>query len=297
LDVLIQNKMITKKQNNATLLIYCPDQKGIVATVTEFIHKNNGNIIDLDQHVDHNEEVFFMRAKWDLDEFVIPREKIGDYFSTLIGERFQMNWQLYFNDQKVRMAIFISNLSHCVYDMLSRQRSGEWDVEIPMIISNHESLKTVADEFGLPFFHFPITKENKKEQEQKEIELLKKHNVNLIVLARYMQVISDDMIQQFPNKIINIHHSFLPAFPGAKPYHSAYERGVKLIGATSHYVTADLDAGPIIAQGVAPVSHKDTVENMMRKGLDLEKLVLAKAVWAHIQRQTLVYNNKTIIFE
>jgi len=289
--------MITKKQNNATLLIYCPDQKGIVATVTEFIHKNNGNIIDLDQHVDHNEEVFFMRAKWDLDEFVIPREKIGDYFSTLIGERFQMNWQLYFNDQKVRMAIFISNLSHCVYDMLSRQRSGEWDVEIPMIISNHESLKTVADEFGLPFFHFPITKENKKEQEQKEIELLKKHNVNLIVLARYMQVISDDMIQQFPNKIINIHHSFLPAFPGAKPYHSAYERGVKLIGATSHYVTADLDAGPIIAQGVAPVSHKDTVENMMRKGLDLEKLVLAKAVWAHIQRQTLVYNNKTIIFE
>jgi formyltetrahydrofolate deformylase len=289
--------MITTEQQTATLLIYCHDQKGIVATVTEFIHKNNGNIIDLDQHVDHNEEVFFMRAKWDLDEFQIPREKIGDYFNTLIGERFQMNWQLYFNDQKVRMAIFISKLSHCVYDMLSRQRSGEWDVEIPMIISNHESLKHVADEFGLEFYHFPITKENKAEQEQKEIELLKKYNVDLIVLARYMQVVSADMIQQFPNKIINIHHSFLPAFPGAKPYHSAYERGVKLIGATSHYVTADLDAGPIIAQGVAPVSHKDTVENMMRKGLDLEKLVLAKAVWAHIQRQTLVYNNKTIIFD
>jgi len=289
--------MITTEKQTATLLIYCHDQKGIVATVTEFIHKNDGNIIDLDQHVDHNEEVFFMRAKWDLDEFQIPREKIGEYFNTLIGERFQMNWQLYFNDQKVRMAIFISKLSHCVYDMLSRQRSGEWDVEIPMIISNHESLKHVADEFGLEFYHFPITKENKKEQEQKEIELLKKYNVDLIVLARYMQVISADMIQQFPNKIINIHHSFLPAFPGAKPYHSAYERGVKLIGATSHYVTADLDAGPIIAQGVAPVSHKDTVENMMRKGLDLEKLVLAKAVWAHIQRQTLVYNNKTIIFD
>ena len=289
--------MITKTKNTATLLIYCPDQKGIVATVTEFIHKNSGNIIDLDQHVDHNESVFFMRAKWDLDEFLIPREKIGEYFSTLIGDRFQMTWELYFDDQKVRMAIFISNLSHCVYDMLSRQRSGEWDVEIPLIISNHEKLKHVADEFGLAFYHFPITKDNKREQEQKEIALLKEHNVNLIVLARYMQVISDDMIQQFPNKIINIHHSFLPAFPGAKPYHSAYERGVKLIGATSHYVTADLDAGPIIAQGVTPVSHKDSVENMMRKGLDLEKLVLSKAVWAHIQRETLVYNNKTIIFD
>ena len=289
--------MITQTKNTATLLIYCPDQKGIVATVTEFIHKNNGNIIDLDQHVDHNEEIFFMRAKWDLIDFVIPREKIGEYFSTLIGERFQMKWELYFDDQKVRMAIFISKLSHCIYDMLSRQRSGEWDVEIPLIISNHESLKNVADEFGIPFYHFPITKENKLEQENKEIELLHKYNVNLVVLARYMQVISNDMIQQFPNKIINIHHSFLPAFPGAKPYHSAYERGVKLIGATSHFVTADLDAGPIIAQGVAPVSHKDNVENMMRKGFDLEKLVLAKAVWAHIQRQTLVYNNKTIIFD
>jgi formyltetrahydrofolate deformylase len=289
--------MITQTKNTATLLIYCPDQKGIVATVTEFIHKNNGNIIDLDQHVDHNEEIFFMRAKWDLNDFVIPRDKIGEYFATLIGERFQMKWELYFDDQKVRMAIFISKLSHCIYDMLSRQRSGEWDVEIPLIISNHESLKNVADEFGIAFYHFPITKENKLEQEKQEIALLQKHNVNLIVLARYMQVISTDMIQQFPNKIINIHHSFLPAFPGAKPYHSAYERGVKLIGATSHFVTADLDAGPIIAQGVAPVSHKDNVENMMRKGFDLEKLVLAKAVWAHIQRQTLVYNNKTIIFD
>jgi len=289
--------MNTQNQSTATLLIYCPDQKGIVAGVTEFIHKNNGNIIDLDQHVDHNESIFFMRAKWDLNEFLIPREKIGEYFSTLIGERFQMTWELYFDNQKIRMAIFISKMSHCIYDMLSRQRSGEWDVEIPLIISNHESLKHVADEFGIDFYHFPITKENKIEQEQTEIELLKKHSVNLIVLARYMQVISSSMIQHFPHKIINIHHSFLPAFPGAKPYHSAYERGVKLIGATSHYVTADLDAGPIIAQGVAPVSHKDTVDTMIRKGLDLEKLVLSKAVWAHIQRQTLVYNNKTIIFD
>jgi len=289
--------MIIKKQNTATILIHCPDQKGIIATVTEFIHNNNGNIIELDQHVDHHEEVFFMRAKWDLNDFLIPREKIGDFFNTLIGERFQMKWHIYFDDQKVRMAIFISKLSHCVYDMLSRQRSGEWDVEIPMIISNHESLKYIADEFNLPFYYFPVTNKNKQEQEEQEIALLQKHDVNLIVLARYMQVISDSMIQRFPNRIINIHHSFLPAFPGAKPYHSAYERGVKLIGATSHYVTAELDAGPIIAQGVVPVTHKDSVDNMIRKGLDLEKIVLAKAVWAHIQRQTLVYDNKTIIFE
>ena len=287
----------TQQSNSATLLISCPDSKGIVATVTEFIHKNNGNILYLDQHVDHNDGVFFMRAKWDLSEFLIPQEKIGEYFSTLIGERFQMNWQLYFDFQKVRMAIFISNLSHCVYDILSRQRSGEWDVEIPLIISNHESLRHVADEFGIDFHCFPITKDTKLEQEKKEIELLEKYNIDLVVLARYMQVISDSFINHYPNKIINIHHSFLPAFPGAKPYHSAYERGVKLIGATSHYVTADLDAGPIIAQGVTPVSHKDSVENMIRKGLDLEKMVLARAIWSHTQRNTLVYNNKTIVFE
>ncbi len=290
--------MKTNQQSNtATLLIFCPDQKGIVASVTEFIHKNNGNILYLDQHVDHNEKVFFMRAKWDITDFMIPQDKIGEYFSTLIGERFQMNWQLYFDFQKVRMAIFVSNLSHCVYDILSRQRSGEWDVEIPLIISNHESLKHVADEFGVEFYCFPITKETKLEQEQKELALLKQYDIDLVVLARYMQVISDSFIEHFPNRIINIHHSFLPAFPGARPYHSAFERGVKLIGATSHYVTAHLDAGPIIAQGVTEVSHKDSIENMMRKGLDLEKLVLSKAIWAHTQRNTLVYNNKTIVFE
>ena len=281
----------------ATLLIYCADQKGIIATVTEFIHKNNGNILYLDQHVDHSEKTFFMRAQWDLADFQIPHDKIGEYFNTLIGERYKMTWELHFDNKRLRMAIFVSNLSHCIYDILSRQRSGEWNVEVPLIISNHDKLRHVADEFDLDFYCIPMTKDNKKEQEAQEMQLLKDYNIDLVVLARYMQVVSGDFIKHFPHRIINIHHSFLPAFPGAKPYHSAFERGVKLIGATSHYVTADLDAGPIIAQGVADVSHKDTVENMMRKGLDLEKLVLANALWAHIQRKTLVYNNKTIVFE
>jgi len=268
-----------------------------VANVTEFIHKNDGNILYLDQHVDHNEKAFFMRAQWDLAEFAIPCEKIGEYFNTLIGERYNMTWKLHFDNEKPRIAVFVSKLSHCIYDILSRHKSSEWNVEIPLIISNHESLKHIADEFDVDFCYFPITKENKVEQETAEIELLQRYNIDLVVLARYMQVVSPGFIKHFPHRIINIHHSFLPAFPGARPYHSAYERGVKLIGATSHYVTADLDAGPIIAQGVTEVSHKDTVENMMRKGLDLEKHVLANALWSHIQHKTLVYNNKTIVFE
>lgn len=285
------------KPRTATLLIHCTDQKGIVATVTEFIHKNDGNIMYLDQHVDHDQGVFFMRAQWDLSDFVIPHEKVGDYFQTLIGDRYKMTWELHFDNRRPRLAIFVSKLSHCVYDILSRQRSGEWDVEIPLIISNHEMLRHVAEEFDVDYHYVPITRENKVEQEAREIELLKKHKIDLVVLARYMQVVSEDFISHFPHRIINIHHSFLPAFPGAKPYHSAFERGVKLIGATSHYVTEDLDAGPIIAQDVSHVSHKDTVENMIRKGLDLEKMVLANALWSHIQCKTLVYNNKTIVFE
>jgi len=287
----------SENSNTATLLISCPDQKGIVVTVTEFIHNNNGNILYLDEHVDHESSAFFMRLQWDLDGFVIPREKIGDYFQTLLAERYNMTWELHFGDYVPRMAVFISHLPHCIYDILSRQRSGEWKVDIPLIISNHEKLGYIAEQFGLDFYHLPINKENKKEQEARQIELLEKYNIDFIVLARYMQVVSDDFINHYTNRIINIHHSFLPAFPGARPYHSAYERGVKLIGATSHYVTADLDAGPIIAQGVSEVSHKDSVSNMKRKGLDLEKIVLSKAIWHHLQRKTLVYNNRTIVFE
>lgn len=283
--------------NTATLLVHCADQKGILASVTEFIHKNNGNILYIDQHVDHQEKVFFLRAQWDLQGFSIPKEKIGDYFATLIAKKYEMKYQLHFASQVQRMAVFVSHLPHCIYDILSRQRSGEWPVEIPLIISNHEKLRHVADEFGIDYHVIPITKENKKEQEAKQLALLQEYNIDFCVLARYMQVVSDEFIENYPNNIINIHHSFLPAFPGARPYHSAYERGVKLIGATSHYVTADLDAGPIIAQGVSQVTHKDTVDDMKRKGLDLEKIVLSNAIWSHLERRTLVYNNRTVVFE
>lgn len=283
--------------NTATLLIHCKDQKGLVVSVTEFILNNNGNILYLDQHVDHHEAEFFMRLEWDLTDFTIPTEKISDYFETLIASRFTMHYQLHMNTKVPNVAIFVSHLPHCIYDIISRVRSGEWKVNIPLIVSNHEKLRHVAEEFNIPYYVLPITAENKVEQEQKTIELLRSHNVDLVILARYMQVISPEFIREFPNKIINIHHSFLPAFPGAKPYHSAYERGVKLIGATSHYVTAELDAGPIIAQGVSDVSHKDSVESMIRKGLDLEKIVLSKAIWSHVQHKTLVYNNRTIVFE
>lgn len=285
------------QSDTATLLIHCPDHTGILAAVTEFIHKNNGNILYLEQHVDFESGEFFMRVQWDLTGFQIPKEKIGDFFETLLGLRYNMKWNLYFANQIPRMALFVSHLPHCLYDILSRQRSGEWKVEIPVIISNHEKLRHVADEFGIDYHVINITKENKKEQEAKQIELLQNYNIDFVVLARYMQVISDDFIRNYPNKIINIHHSFLPAFPGARPYHSAYERGVKLIGATSHYVTEELDAGPIISQGVTEVTHKDTIESMKRKGLDLEKIVLSKAIWSHLQRKTLVFGNKTIVFE
>jgi len=283
--------------NSATLLIHCKVQKGIVVSVTEFIHKNNGNILYLDQHVDHQEAEFFMRVQWDLEGFAIPAQKIGDYFTTLVGERYAMRFDLHFAHKTPRIAIFVSHLPHCMYDILSRVSSGEWNIEVPLIISNHSKLEHVAKQFNIPYHVFAITKDNKIEQEQAILDLLRKNDIDLVILARYMQIISEQFISEFEHHIINIHHSFLPAFPGAKPYHSAYERGVKLIGATSHYVTPELDGGPIIAQGVTEVTHKDTVENMKRKGFDLEKIVLSNAVWSHIQRKTLIYNNKTIVFE
>lgn len=293
-------KMKEKKKNNrkstVILLIHCPDKKGIVAKVTEFIDNNNGNIIILDEHVDRVSNIFFMRVEWELDGFLIPAEKIADYFDTQIAVKYGMSWNIFFSNQLPRMALFVSKLSHCLYDILARYNSGEWDVEIPLIISNHPDLEPIANKFQIPFHIFPIDEKNKAEQEQKELELLKKHNISFVVLARYMQVISDDFIMHYPNKIINIHHSFLPAFPGAKPYHSAYERGVKIIGATSHYVTADLDAGPIIDQGVTRISHRDPIEKLILKGKDIEKMVLSNAILMHIQRRTLVYNNRTVVF-
>ena len=280
----------------AKLLLHCPDQPGILAEVTDFITVNKGNIIYLDQYVDHVENIFFMRIEWELESFLVPQEKIEDYFETLYAQKYGMSFRLYFSDVKPRMAIFVSKMSHCLFDLLARYTAGEWNVEIPLIISNHPDLQHVAERFGIPFHLFPITKETKEEQEKKEMELLAKHKVNFIVLARYMQVISEKMIDAYPNRIINIHHSFLPAFVGAKPYHAAFERGVKIIGATSHYVTTELDAGPIIEQDVVRITHKDTVQDLVNKGKDLEKIVLSRAVQKHIERKVLAYKNKTVIF-
>ena len=280
----------------AKLLLHCPDQPGILAEVTDFITVNKGNIIYLDQYVDHVENIFFMRIEWELESFLVPQEKIEDYFETLYAQKYGLSFRLYFSDVKPRMAIFVSKMPHCLFDLLARYTAGEWNVEIPLIISNHPDLQHVAERFGIPFHLFPITKETKEEQEKKEMELLAKHKVNFIVLARYMQVISEKMIDAYPNRIINIHHSFLPAFVGAKPYHAAFERGVKIIGATSHYVTTELDAGPIIEQDVVRITHKDTVQDLVNKGKDLEKIVLSRAVQKHIERKVLAYKNKTVIF-
>ena len=280
----------------AKLLLHCPDKPGILAEVTDFITVNKGNIIYLDPYVDHVENIFFMRIEWELKDFLVPQEKIEDYFATLYAQKYEMNFRLYFSDTKPRMAIFVSKMSHCLFDLLARYTAGEWNVEIPLIISNHPDLQHVAERFGIPFHLFPITKETKEEQEKKEMELLAKHKITFIVLARYMQVISEQMINAYPNRIINIHHSFLPAFVGAKPYHAAFERGVKIIGATSHYVTTELDAGPIIEQDVVRITHKDTVQDLVNKGKDLEKIVLSRAVQKHIERKVLAYKNKTVIF-
>jgi formyltetrahydrofolate deformylase len=283
-------------KNTATVLMHCPDQKGIVAKITEFLSENSGNILYLEQHVDHQEKVFFMRIEWDLDNFTIPKDKIADYFDTLIAQRYNMVWNIHFSDQVPRMVIFVSKMSHCLFDILARYQAGEWNAEIPLIISNHNDMAPVAKQFGIDYHVFPVASSNKTEEEQKQLNVLKSYNIDFVVLARYMQILSEDFISRYPNRIINIHHSFLPAFPGAKPYHSAYERGVKIIGATSHYVTSDLDAGPIIEQDVVRISHTDTIKNLIRKGQDLEKIVLSRAVYAHLQRKTLVYKNRTVIF-
>lgn len=285
----------TKK--SAILLIHCLDKPGIVVTITDFIYNNGGNILYLDQHVDSERGVFFMRVEWDLENFTIQQDKIAEYFETLVGSRYQMTAQLHFSDTKLRMALFVSKMSHCFYDLLARYESDELKVEIPVIISNHTELKHVAERLGIDFHCISITKDNKKQQEEKQKKLLQQHDIDFIVLARYMQVLSDDFVKTYPQRIINIHHSFLPAFPGGRPYHSAYERGVKIIGATSHYVTAELDAGPIIEQDVVHVSHKDSVEDMIRIGRDLEKIVLARAVRHHVHHDLLVYENRTAVFE
>lgn len=288
---------MASSKETATLLIHCPDQGSLIATVTQFLSRHHGNIIDLDEHVDTEEQVFFMRVAWQMEGFSLSKDELRKTFTNDIAKPLKMTWWLHFSDRLPRMAIFVSKMSHCLYDLLARVQSGEWKVEIPLIVSNHQQLESLASRFEIPFHHIPITAENKKEQEAEQLQLLESAGVDFIVLARYMQILSENFINQYPNRIINIHHSFLPAFPGAKPYHSAHKRGVKLIGATSHYVTADLDAGPIIAQDVAHISHKDSVSELVRKGRDLEKIVLSRAVYHHLQRKTLVFNNRTVVFD
>ncbi len=279
----------------ATLLISCPDQKGLVAKIANFIYSNGGNIIHADQHTDFAAGLFLTRIEWQLEGFNLPRELIAPAFNA-IAQPLNAKWELHFSDTIRRIAIWVSKQDHCLLDLIWRHRAKEFNAEISLIISNHPDLKKEAEKFGIDYHYIPITKYNKLEQEAKQLELLHQYQIDLVVLAKYMQIISDNFISKFP-QIINIHHSFLPAFVGANPYHKAFERGVKIIGATGHYVTADLDAGPIIEQDVVRVSHRDEVEDLIRKGKDLERVVLARAVRLHLQNRVLVYGNRTVVFE
>ncbi len=279
-----------------TILINCNDNKGIIASVTNFIAQQSGNIVYIDQHVDREDNMFFMRLECEFSVAVFSFDVFKNMFNEVIANKFEMTWQVYDSDTKPKMAIFVSKYSHCLYDILSRYNSGELDVEIPLIISNHPDLEGVAKSFNIPYYCIRVTKENKQQAEEEQLRLLKEYKIDFVVLARYMQIISSKLIAEYTDHIINIHHSFLPAFPGAKPYHSAYKRGVKIIGATSHYVTEELDEGPIIEQDITRVSHTHTIKDFILKGRDLEKIVLSRALKLHTQRKVMVYNNKTVVF-
>jgi formyltetrahydrofolate deformylase len=279
-----------------TILIHCEDQKGIIAAVTNYIASIDGNIVYLDQHVDADQNVFFMRLECDMMNESWSLEMIRNDFQINLANRFKMSWEMHTTDQKPRMALFVSKYDHCLYDILGRYSTGELPLEIPLILSNHIDLKPIADKFEIPFRHVPFTKEIKEQGEAAQIAILREFNIDFIVLARYMQIITPNLISMYKNRIINIHHSFLPAFPGAKPYHSAFKRGVKIIGATSHYVTEELDEGPIIEQDITRVLHSHSIEDFIMKGRDLERIVLARAIKLHAERKTMVYNNRTVIF-
>ena len=276
--------------------MYCSDQKGIIAAVTNFIHQKGGNITYIDQYVDRPNEAFFMRIECDFLDVSFNLSKFQKNFNDNIGNRFSLNCNFYLKSDKPKMAVFVSKYDHCLYDILAKQQSGELAAEIPFILSNHPDLEIIAKRFEVPFHYIPFSKETKSDAENMQLELLKKYKVDFIVLARYMQIISSKLIDEYNQKIINIHHSFLPAFPGAKPYHSAYNRGVKIIGATSHYVTEELDAGPIIEQDITRVSHLNSIADFIEKGRDLERIVLLRALKLHVNRKVMVYGNKTVIF-
>jgi formyltetrahydrofolate deformylase len=284
----------TDRASTAILLLSCPDRRGLISRISHFVFERNGNILDLNEHVDAG--TFFLRISWDMKNFSVPESEVIGAFTPLAKE-FNATWQVYFTGRKDRVAIFVSKYDHCLQEILWRKSIGEFDIEIPVIVSNHEDLRPLADQQSIPFVVFPVTKENRVGQEQKEIVLMREKEINTIVLARYMQILSPDFVCQFPNRIINIHHSFLPAFAGKEPYRQAYERGVKIIGATSHYVTQDLDEGPIIEQDIIRISHKDTVSDLVRKGRDLERMILARALYYHWQHRILVHGKKTIIFD
>jgi formyltetrahydrofolate deformylase len=283
-------------KNTATLLINCPDRKGLVATIADFLYRHNANILHADQHQDAENSLFLMRVEWDLNGFGIAPEAFSEHFSPL-AQRFQMQWQLKLSQQRPRMAIMVSHYDHCLVDLLYRHQSGELACDIPLIISNHKATQRLAEFYGIPFHHIEVTKDNKAEAEARQFALFEQHQIDLIVLARYMQILSPEFVQRYPQRIINIHHSFLPAFIGARPYHRAFERGVKLIGATSHYVTEVLDEGPIIEQDLMRVSHRDQIDDLIQKGRDLEKVVLSRAVRWHVESRILLYANKTVIFD
>lgn len=291
-----RNLIAPSQMNTIVILIHCCDQKGIIAAVTNYFASIDGNIIYLDQHVDSDQDVFFMRLECEFATDTFNLDTIKNTFLTTLANPFLMSWSIQLQERKPRMALFVSKYDHCLYDILSRYSTGELHVEIPIIISNHNDLSSVAERFSIPFYYIPFTKESKETGEKAQIAILKKHEIDFIVLARYMQIITPALIALYPNKIINIHHSFLPAFPGAKPYHSAFNRGVKIIGATSHYVTEELDEGPIIEQDITRVTHSHSIENFIMKGKDLERIVLARAIKLHSERKTMVYNNKTVVF-
>ncbi|WP_017659026.1 formyltetrahydrofolate deformylase [Baaleninema simplex] len=280
--------------STAILLLACPDRQGLVAKIANFIYSNGGNIIHADHHTDFSAGLFLSRIEWQLDGFNLPREIIAPAFDA-VAKPLEADWELHFSDDVPRIAIWVTKQDHCLLDLLWRQKAKEFQAEIPLILSNHTELQPIAEQFGIDFHHVPITKETKAEQEARELELLQQYDIDLVVLAKYMQILSSDFVEKFP-KVINIHHSFLPAFAGAKPYHRAYKRGVKIIGATAHYVTENLDEGPIIEQDVVRVSHRDTVADLIRKGKDLERMVLARAVRSHLHRRVLSYNNRTVVF-
>ncbi len=280
---------------NAVLLLACPDRAGLVAAVSEFVFHHGGNILHADQHADDETGTFLQRVEFSLDGFGIPREEIATRFAQ-VAEPFGMQFDLRFTDARPRLALLLSKQPHCMYDLLARHESGELAAEIPVVVSNHPDHAATVAHFGIHYEHLPVTEATKAAQEARLLEVLDEHAVDLVVLARYMQILSPTVVDRYPSRIVNIHHSFLPAFVGARPYHQAYARGVKLIGVTAHYVTSDLDEGPIIDQDVVRTSHRDGVDDLVRKGRDLEKIVLARAVRLHLEHRVLIYGRKTVVF-